>query len=615
MGLKAYEEILAVLRKAAECGFWPKVIEDTSTPSGFRFEWPDGLNFRSVMIEDLSGRIRGLVFTVTGENANSLSQRQWGSSSSEELEEVQEALTKPSILKRILFEMYANHFRSRGVTTMYIVFDQLNRTPPVKRILQDDKPVIPIQWPVGHDRSTLFTGDHPFRNSVHEYVVDKEAKPLLWDYLGTALVDEFAAEHLPEGCELIVWGAVYKGVDMAVPYIISKSLDGVVTCQPMQPTEEVPRFMCVEADVAIVYLVKAYLGKRNVVVTSRDNDFIPALLSVYSQALREHATFKKTEPNPLEYGVFLLRKVIAKAKIHKSQVSEETLAKMASQKKTQKTLDSSSSPAAPASTSTPDGEDAGEDDPLDWFKESNGDSSPKTNGKAAGVESDMVEVKGRVVEVIDIGEVFKVIWYVFSNAHRSCKSNCDPMDVFALICFMSGSDYYKKLPGISWNKLCATYLDYDNNRRIGCMCPRDNCASGINYYRLNYDAFTRFIALAYSKALKPSDLNDRANYGAVRSFLKKKTDDAKAKRKTVPKVQREATVPPDAPHALSARAAWVLNYYTRSWQPGWVFTKGTEVDPETGESLYGYSPSTATPKGYDLAEKVEGKKVVLRKIY
>ena len=602
MGLKAYLELLAALRRSAESGFWPKVVEDPSVKGGTRFEWPDGLNFRSVMIEDLSGRIRGMVFTLASEVA---SQGQAPLGQDEAVEDTREPLTRPSALKRALFELYARQFELRGVTTMYIVFDQLNKTPPIKRILQDDRPVVPVTWPKDGGRETLFTGDHPFRNTIHEYVADREAKPLLWDYLGTALIEEFAAAHLPEGCELVVWGAVYRGRDMLEPYTISKDLQGVVSAHPLAPTEEVPRFMCVEADVAIIYLVKCYLGRRNVVVTSRDNDFVPALMSVYSQALREHVLFKKTEPNPLACRLFILRKVIARARVHRSMVSEETLARMAASAQKRR----KGAPTDGGGEAQPE-----DDDALDWLKDSGEvKASPKANGVAA--DSDMVEIKGPVMEVMDIGQVFKTVWYVFSNAHRSCKCHCDPMDVFGLICFMSGSDYYKKLPGVTWNKLCATYLEYDNNRRIGCLCPRDNRASGIDYFRLNYEAFTRFVALAYSKTLKPSDVGDRANYGAVRSFLKKKTDDARAKRKTEPKTQREATVPPDQPHALAARACWVMNYYTRSWQPSWVFTKGTEVDEGTGESLYGYSPSPTTTKKYDLTERVEGRKTVLRNVY
>lgn len=676
MGLHAYLELLAALRKASEAAFFPKVVPDASHPNGFRFEWPDGLNFRSVMLEDVSGRLRGLVLSQCNDRSPATRAAQGQAAppppppasfgDEEELaEDVLEPIDRPSALKRVVYGIYDTQFRQRGVTTLYAVFDHIGRTPEIKRILQaENKKLRPVEWPA--DRATLFTGDHPFRNTIHEYVMDREAKQLLWDYLATALLDEFPAQCLPECCELVVWGARYRGADMEVPHSVSRDVNGVLSgVAPLKPTERIPYFPRVEADVAICYLVKAYLGRRNIVVTSRDNDFVPALLSIYSQAMRAHVAGELDAVSPTGAGLFILRKVLAKAKVKRELVPPEMLAKLKIPTRSSSNSSETCSSAAGSATSGPaaEGEElyddvllqameaaaAGssgatvqfqpqpqpqteqeqqegeqeEDDALDWLEGSSPGSkranpregvAPLLPSKKAKtpeslvLESDLVEIKEKIVEVIDMGRLFKTVWQLFYNAHQQCQK-CDPIDVFALICFMSGSDYFKKLPGISWNKLCATYLDYDNNRRIGCMCPRGALSKdGVAFFRLDYGAFTRFVALAYAKTLKPAEVKDKANYGDVRSFLKRRAEAAAAKRKPAakpPKVEREPWIPPEAPQNFAARIAWVMNYYTRSHQLGWVFTSGVETDAETGAPLYGYSKSPKLPKGIGLSEWID----------
>lgn len=666
MGQDAYEELLEALRSCIGLAFWPRLVSSSAegAEASYKFEWPANMCKNTLLLDDFSGRLRSLVLTeMEGFSAPRVKRmasvptlRDIYSASETEFENL---IRRPSDLKRVLFDAYELMLRKRGVNTLVIVFDHLDRTPKIKRILLPKTENRPVVWP--KDGETLFSGDHEFRNSIHEYIVTPNAKVLLWDYLATALLDEFCAERLPECCELIVWSGVYKGADMLTPFRVAKDYQGVITGpEPMRPSIDIPRFMCAEADLTIIYLVKMFLGKRNVVVVSRDNDFIPGLLSVYSQAVEEYNANRDTVPNPMNFGLYLTRKVKVQTKVPTSQIPNEVLENYLKKKRERIVVDANTIPMeetkmqeVPEQQQHPQQQQQDDDeDALDFLKpvsNSGGLSAidirtkmmslspaaskrqkPAAVGKSVGNPSkdSHIDISERVTEVIDLGHIFKVLWNAFYTSHGECK-RCDPMDAFASICFMSGSDYYKKLYGLSWTSLCAVYLDRALNEKIGCMCPRDTAANnaGIKFFRLDYEAFTRLVSLGYARKLDGAKLRDKSDINSVRSFLKSRYEANKSKAAAKKSKQalaeedasnkparaaRQPYAPPDRIEAYAARLAWVINYYTRSHQAGWTMTTGTETDVKTGESLYGYSLDKSV---YAFAENVEGLRVCLKALY
>ena len=672
MGQDAYLELMEALRTCVKLGFWPRMVEDTTSSTGYKFVWPAGMTSDALLLDDFSGRLRSLVLTEVNESVASKPQKRAknGAPSIREIYSAsgsvagESAIARPSDLKRTIFEAFEMLLRKRGVSSLYVIFDHLNRTPKIKRILQANSDHRPVQWPSNGDRDSLFVGDHPFRNSIHEYIVCPESKVLLWDYLATGLLDEFAKDYLPECCELVVWSGVYRDAEMLTPFRVAKNIDGVVTGpEPLLPTEDIPYFMCAEADLTILYLAKRFLGKRNIVIASKDNDFIPALLSIYSQALEENMS-KSGEIT--SHGLYLSRKVKITTKIPRSTIPDDVYANYV-QKKTgvAKPAAATSTPTHPpppaAATITipaavadvvmkdatkrmDGGDDDDDDDALTFLKpkveekkkeegasvvdfrerlaqlkppaQSASLATPAKSKKAAQPAVDEIEVSERVPEVIDMGHVFKVVWRAFREAHSWCNCGCDPADVFGSICFMSGSDYYRKLYGLGWTALCCVYLDPVLNKKIGCLCPRDVVVTKPDrpkMYRLDYTAFTKLVALAYCQKLDPKIDIDRTNVSAVRAFIRGRYETNKAKAKPKKPIvgddgeekkasrTREPYAPPDHIEAYAARLCWVMNYYTRSHQPGWVSPSGTETSA-SGESLYGYAVDKESPKGYALAE-------------
>ena len=647
------------------------MVEDPNSPDGCKFEWPANMSKDALLLDDFSGRLRSMVLTEVNEHvtAAAAAPSKKSTKGAPSIREIYSAggsvadempIARPSDLKRAIFEAFEMSFRKRGVSTLAVIFDHLNKTPKIKRILQADTAHRPVVWPSDpNERDRIFSGDHPFRNSIHEYIVCPESKILLWEYLATGLLDEFAKEYLPECCELIVWSGIYRDAEMLTPFRVAKNIDGVITGpEPLIPSEEIPRFMCAEADLTIVYLVKRFLGRRNIVISSKDNDFIPALLCIYSQAIDED---RSRIGEITSHGLYLSRKVKMTTKIPRASIPEEVFEKYVQKKTGCKPLavPRASIPTPPAVTPLPNVEmespvqptnDDGEDDALDFLKSPeeekkksgpsildfrkrlspdtnrSQDPSPKTRkANKEEEEVDCIEISERVPEVIDMGHVFSVIWNVFGAAHSWCKGNCDPTDAFGSICFMSGSDYYQKLYGLGWTSLCAAYLDPTLNKKIGCLCPRDAPKGDrARMYRLDYSAFCRLVALAYCQKLDSKVAIDRSNVSAVRVFLRNRYEANKAKakpKKPSPDGEEKASrsrapyAPPDRIEAYAARLSWVMNYYTRSHQPNWVFTSGTETTPK-GESLFGYAEDKDCKKKFAFAENAtQGVRVRLADVY
>lgn len=719
------------MRTCIENAFWPKRFDDPTALDGIRIEWPDRMRRNSVMLEDFSGRLRSLVLTEAGAGSVELpSLKRTGSAASvPSIREIYQsasspeggiadndrfAIDKPSMLIRYLFDLYEVVMSKRGISTLVVIFDHIGMTPEIKRILRTKQDYRDVVWPRSPaHRDSIFTGDHPFRNNIHEYIYCGESKRLLWDYLGTSLVDDFHKTSMPVCTELIVWSGIYRGSSMMLPYKITKAIDGTITGpEPMLPTVDIPFFPCAEADVTILYLAKAFAGKRNIIVASRDNDFIPALLSVYSQAMMECHSKAVPVNDPKNFGMYIMRKVKARAKIDRTSIPEEVLRayfeRIGKVQPSGNTARSSSvavdtphpsPPAAAAAVAAPiamprvaeapeKDDDMGrdvtpaeaeDDNALDWLEtsiranaskkrshvEDNKASMPETKRAAPEPDKsqlsdavpDFIEISEKVHEVIDIGYLYKVLWRGFYDAHGQCK-RCDPIDVFATIVFMSGSDYYPNLYGVSWTTLMQTYLDPQNAAKIGCLCPsihtsvpHQKSAKPRNLrehsehlnelarhpkrcYQLDYAAFTRFVALAYSRNVNPKDLKgiNNSDLNAVRAFLRQRyeVNQAKAKPKaTPPRLKKDGTpyaarkpfIPPDRIEAYAARIAFVMNYYTSTHQQHWPWwnhwgpTLGTETDPRTGESLYGYAVNKNDEKGYSLAEDTPGVRVQLKSVY
>lgn len=572
MGLGAYKELLEALRTACPEAFWPKVeriaseaaANGTESPESLlqqiKLLWPNELRSIGWCIEDMCGTMRGIVLTTT-----------LSAPASEEPLEIDpedfEPIARPSILAEVIAKKFAREMAKRRSEVLHVVWDAIGRTPIIKGILAAKKVYRPVEFP--EPPGALFLSDEPFRNDIHEIFADKQyesaAKKLLYDYITTALLDYYPARILEPSTRMVIWGGYYRGKPMHLPVEVAMDSDGglleprELTCWPGMA--EMPY---AEADLTIVALVKAAMGVCHCKVNSRDNDFIPALCSVYIEKLREHISNEQV-PDPRKTFVFQSRKIKASGKLPSASVGGSlSILPVAAPKKTKGGM--------PAFLAKPEGGLSG-----------GGISLPTATGE---------DVSAPMREVMEIGSLAHTIWSIFYKAHK-CK-RCDPMAAFAALTYGSGSDYFKNPPYLSFTKLFEAYVDPDINRKVGCMFPLDDGPQP-KRVRIDRKAFSTFLALAYcnSRNIPMSAVSDRSNIQAVRAYLKDVKERNASKRPPAKQPTREIdNLPPSQPENYAARLAWVATYYTKSHQAGFEHTSGLEtVEVRDGivASLYGYA--------------------------
>lgn len=575
MGLGAYEELLESLRSSVPEAFWPRIER---LPDGsIKLLWPKVVHDVSQCVEDMCGTMRGWPLTTVYSPAATVDvDREIGP---DELVPI----ACPADLAETIAKKFSREFAQQRTRLLHVVWDAIGGTPIIKGILAEKRQLRPVEFP--HPPDTLFTSNAPFRNDIHEIFSDKQfeglAKRLLYDYICNSLLDFYPSKILEPGTRMIVWGGFYHGKPMKLPVSIEMSTEGVLS----EPTELSiwPGFSDMpyhEADLTIIALVHSALGHGHVKVNSRDNDFIPALCSVYIDKLKAFMASRKTAPDPRAYSVLISRKVEAKGRmvvpLNGSSGSSDSSA--------------SGTPAVPRTIPS-------------LFKKPNGANTSKLSENNTGTP-----IKTKVRELLDVGALAAKMWIAFSKGHRNCKL-CDPMAAFAAVCYGSGSDYYRKAPYLSFRQLCATYLDPDCNRKIGCIFRVDASATP-RRVRVDRKAYIRWLALAYvrSRNLKPADVPDPCNLTLIRAHLNDVKEKNAAKKKPTASDKPARTVdnlPPQHPDHYAARLAWVLSYYLKSHQPGWVHYNGLEEEVVEGKvvSVFGYAKDKNTGKP-DLAENL-----------
>jgi hypothetical protein len=537
-------------------------------------------------------------------------------------EEFLSALLYPEDLVKYFLERYSRIFYYNNAGEIHVVWDCIGCTPAIKGILRTPQPSKRVVWPKGSPRESLFTGNHRFQNSIHDYFADKEARFLLYEFLTAEILERFPKEgYFPEGCRLVVWGGRYAGQDCPKPlYVEHDPLKGPT---PVSVIDD-PTAPQAEADVLIGYIVRKFIAHGHIMVLSKDSDFIPILLSV----VNSHYKHSKA---PKKYRVFFSHKVLVKSKISKEEHA-----------KLQRDL---------AVNNTSSG--VPEDDDIDAILKSFGDepateprtsSSPpalvvdhfsgtatsppltpkgspvtppsarkrKASSDPDGQDSkEMVEIKARIREVIDVNTLYERVWTLMHATHRTCTL-CDPLDAFLAMAFLSGCDYMKKLPFVSFKTLCYVYLTPETHKQVGCLCPYD---AGV--FRLRLSSFKNLAALAYKhfRNIKNEELKTPQciSYEDVRNAMVKRKDTNAIKaalttKKAAERMPQQAKkarrapeyLPPEKPERYAANLVWVVNYYTRSNQAGWPRSNGLEVDERSGLSLYGYRAiKSSNPKQKD----------------
>lgn len=671
MGLKDFQQILALFQRWFPKAFWPQYKDESRASSspvnssnttnegglhpffakkgqaggtGPTFDpsnvvWPPELSRLGIVIDEFNGTVRGLPLgtkdqrktwaqqakngaptptVTTPDDAEDPDQdlfespggspqgsARWSGGNQESEEEEMDPIARPEDLLRYLFDRYSKIFFYNTAREVHVVWDCIGRTPAIKSILRAPVPSKPIAWP--ENKSTLFTSNKPFENSIHDIFDDKEARVLLFDYLTTSLLERFAAEgYFPKGSRLVLWGGYYKGKECPYPlYIENDPLEGLVGPLALKDANA-PQ---AEADVVIAYIVARNLGKCHQMLLSKDSDFIPIFLTLLNDQYKSDST-----NDPKRYKLFISHKILVKSRIS----AEEHARFLHEQSKRQK----SQAAVVPKSTAPPEG-DEGEDDELARLLGADDEPelfgldqalphppstpSPKGGKKRTKPDDDTVEIKAKIREVIDMSELFERLWAYMYALHGKC-GKCDPIDAFVAMMFMSGCDYYKNPPFISFRTLCHVYFSLQFHRQYGCLCPYDTESA---LFRLDLQLFKTLLAKAYKayRNISSSQLSSDT-YEEVSALLRRRKADAdKAKAEKMPrsvamtsqqvngKAPRRAPdqLPPLNPERYAANLHWVVNYYTRSYRSGWVPTNGLERDPETGLSLHGYT--------YDLHSK------------
>lgn len=619
--------------------------------------WPDGLNSLGCAIDEMNGTVRTLPLGTKEERVRWYEEAKQqaredkrreesgfeddaasdqeeeaveeegdlkssgGRPSQESVDEELEALLYPEDVLKYFFDRYSRIFYHNGAGEIHVVWDCIGWTPAIKGILRTPAASKRVVWP--KKRETLFTGNHRFQNSIHDFFDDKEARKLLYEFLTTAILERFPKEgYFPQGSRVVVWGGWYKGTEMCKPlYVENDALKGISAPTGLDD----PTAPLAEADVLIGYIVRQYIGYGHIMVLSKDSDFIPVLLSVMNQHY-------KTSPNPTKYRVFFSHKILVKSKI-----SQEEHAKLQRDLAVNNTATEEEDIDAILKAF---GDDPAEAAPADAFTvkhfptKTSSPSTPKgspippppTAGARKRKTADdgevpMVEIKAKIREVIDINALYEKVWTMMHATHKTCTL-CDPMDAFFALVFLSGCDYMKKLPSVTFKTLCYIYFTPETHKQVGCLCPYDG-----GVFRLRLSSFKTLAALAFKhfRNLKNEELKapNSITYEDVRNAMAKRKANnenkaALAAKKAAEKMPQQIRkprkapeyVPPEHPERYAANLVWIVNYYTRSYQPGWTPSNGLEVDPKTGLSLYGYrkikstNPTNKKKDKYDFAEKV-----------
>lgn len=689
MGLKDFQQILALLQRWFPQAFWPRYetadgtqrasssssldgsphplfqnrLRTTSKEYNATYvRWPPQLSSIGIAIDEFNGTVRGLPLgtkaqrkmwteeakraktdpsqtpspsgeeedfpeedgdeeggggkTGSGTLGNSAST----SSLDQDLEDIPPIAT-PEDLLLYLFDRYSKIFFYNNARELHVVWDYIGRTPAIKAILRQPVPAKPIVWPADH--STLFTSNQPFQNSIHDFFADKEARKLLYDYLTTSLLERFPTEgYLPLGSRIVLWGGYYKGQECRHPlYVENDALTGL-SPEPIEMEDlDAP---CAEADVMIAYIVWKNLGKHHQILFSKDSDFIPILLSVVNQAYKSDAI-----PDPKKYRVFLSHKILIKHRVplddfanlqkdlEQLRLKQEQEAKKQQQQQQNPDQDLWNEEDDPFLRELLESDPTPVEPPPMALK-SPPPSSIKNPGKAPNNkrkknDDGKMEIKAKIREVIDMNEMYERVWSLMYSLHEKC-GKCDPIDAFVGLLFMSGCDYYKNPPLVTFKVLCNVYFGDSGSfhRRFGCLCPYDVQAP---VFRLNLGVFKTLLARAYKScsAIKNTQIADES-YEYICSLLhKRKAEADRAKTMKAPIIPpsikmgptRKAPdrLPPLYPERYAANVHWLVNYYTRSHLPGWKPTNGLERDPDSDLSLHGYvhDPETRT---YHFATKV-----------
>lgn len=574
------------------------------------------------------------------------------SSFDEEKEDLNDPIACPEDLLRYMFERYSNVFYYNNARELHVVCDFIGRTPAIKSILREARPSKPVVWPAAQ-RQTLFTSNKPFENSIHDFFADPQAKRLLYEYLTTSLLERFPAEgYLPEGSRLVIWGGYYQGKECARPlYVENEPLIGLVGPKELED----PDAPCAEADVMIGYIVSKNLGKCHQLLISKDSDFIPILLSVINRGY-------KTLSTPRKYRVFFSHKILVKSRISteeyakltkKTAVSNTTAPQQHQQQQQQCNGPSNGNHTArkpekpslqPTTSSLYDEEDEilrrlmddSDDTPAPLPRsplrptavaslapplllKAPGKAAPK--GKRKNKNDDTILLKAKIREIIDLRELYENVWAFMFTLHEQC-GKCDPIDAFVALLFTSGCDYYKNPPLITFKTLCHVYFSNKFHTKHGCMCPYDTQS---DVFRLDTRLFKKLLTECY-KAFCNVTIQPQAaqadEYDQVRDILlQRKAALEKTKAAKMPPMLASNTrggkpkrkpadrIPSPNPLRHAANVHWLVNYYTRSFLPGWTPTNGLECDSKTGLSLHGYTRNPVTER-YEFATQVLYKDVL-----
>lgn len=396
----------------------------------------------------------------------------------------------PSDMAAFFVQRYQRLLAYTPAKYIDFVMDYIGGTPKIKEIRRVAPSQKPVVWP--RERQNLFAGDRPFCNTIHEYFADPEAKRLLYQYLTERLLIDMPQNPLfTEGCVFTIYGGIHSnlgpnGCAVRVCWPVGQAAPSAPELVPFWT----PR---AEADLVMRWIMNEYRSQCNILLYSPDSDFIPIVLHVidnkyrYDQEPRKYNIYWRSNTTMdlrIDRETFIRARLPNGTKLDPYAPIYHTLSKqwdkfraeqlaLAKEKK----RSANDLPHIPGEVSLASPTPA----------------TTKGGRKTKSVETVDIKLR-RCVQVINMNEMYESVWHHMHHLGRQCQ-RCNPIEVFATICSMTGGDYVSPLPYLTLDYLLyAYYLAGHEPDGGGCLCTWHHDQERVH---VDPSAATRIVCRAY----------------------------------------------------------------------------------------------------------------------
>jgi hypothetical protein len=346
---------------------------------------------------------------------------------------------RPSHAANFFIKRYVEFYCERpSLKAIRFVMDYIGCTPKNKTITRTGPSQKAVVWTKNQEE--LFSSDQRFRNTVHEYFADGKAKRLWYRYMTHELVTRLPLDPgFPEHALFVLYGAVWGDSDGCVIEVGKHHVNHVKTWCPRA-----------EADLVIRWILNEYRSSSNQLLISADSDFFPILLDVVKQKYAEDGPQARHK-----YNIYWRSGVTYNVQITKEDYM--------------RTLLPAGAPINPFDKVKYD-EMVGKWQGFLLENTPPPKKSPPAEPKRAAKPKECITVRmRRAIQIISMNEMFEAVWCRMYLASERCDKCC-PIQTFALLCFLAGSDYLPQLGYITFELMMRVYLS-GFHQLGGCICP------------------------------------------------------------------------------------------------------------------------------------------------